>query len=69
LGRIGAPKAITATARKLAELMFEAVRGGAVKPLDAEAYERKHRERAVRILERKAAAYGYQLTPTQTAAA
>ena len=68
--RIGAPKAITAIARKLAIIFYHAVKDGAgVKSLDAEAYELAHRERTLKYLRRKAAAHGFELTPVEAAMA
>lgn len=62
-GRIGAPKAITATARKLAIIFYRAVKGGgAVKRLSAEAYEQAHRDRILKSLRQRAAHFGFDLT-------
>ena len=62
--RLGAPKAITATARKLAILFYHAVKdGGVVKNLKADAYEQKHKERTLENLRRRAASLGFNLTP------
>jgi transposase len=61
-GRIGASKAITATARKLAILFYHAVKdGGEVINLTAAHYEEAHRERSIQNLRRKAALQGFQL--------
>jgi len=63
-GRIGAAKAITATARKLAMLFYHAVRdGGEVVSFTAEWYEELYREKTLHNLQRKAARQGYQLVP------
>ncbi len=63
-GRIGAPKAITATARKLATIFYRAVKnGGNVKRLTAEAYEQAHKDRTLNNLRRRAAYFGFALTP------
>jgi len=60
--RLGAPKAITATAHKLARLVYSMLRYGAAY-VDAgqQAYEQKYRERVLTNLQRKAKAFGYQL--------
>ena len=63
-GRIGAPKAITATARKLAIIFYRAVnKGGVVKRLSAEHYEQANRERILKNLRHRAACFGFELTP------
>jgi len=68
--RIGASKAITATARKLAIIFYHAVKdGGGVKRLDAKAYELAHRERTLKNLRRRAADHGFELTPVEAAVA
>lgn len=62
-GRIGAPKAITATARKLAIIFYRAVKeGGVVKRLTAEAYEQANRGRLLKALRQRAAHFGFELT-------
>jgi len=62
-GRIGAPKAITATARKLAIIFYRAVKaGGTVKRLTAEAYEQANRSRILKALRQRAAHFGFDLT-------
>jgi len=62
-GRIGAPKAITATARKLAIIFYRAVKaGGTVKRLTAEAYEQANRNRILKALRQRAAHFGFDLT-------
>jgi transposase len=64
-GRVGKGKAITATARKLAVLFYNALRHG-TKYIDpgANFYEERHRERTIRSLTRRARALGYDLSPT-----
>jgi hypothetical protein len=63
-GRIGAPKAITATARKLALIFYRAVQqGGVVKRLTAEHYEQANRERILKNLRHRAGCFGFELTP------
>ena len=62
-GRIGAPKAITATARKLAIIFYRAVKtGGVVKRLSAEDYEQANRDRILKTLRQRAARFGFELT-------
>lgn len=62
-GRIGAPKAITATARKLAIIFYRAVKeGGVVKRLTAADYEQANRGRILKALRQRAARFGFDLT-------
>ena len=60
--RLGAPKAITATAHKLARLVYSMLRYGA-DYVDAgqQAYEKQSRDRVLTNLQRKARVFGYQL--------
>jgi transposase len=64
----GAPKAITATAHKLAQIIyFMLKRRVPYQALDAAYYEKQHREKTIRYLQRKAASLGFRLetaTPT-----
>jgi transposase len=65
--RIGKPKAITATARKLAILVYRVLRGD----LDyndpgAQAYEEHHRTRTLRNLRNRARHLGFELVNTDT---
>jgi hypothetical protein len=65
--RIGKPKAITATARKLAILVYHALKGD----LDyndpgAQAYEEQHRARTLRNLRNRARQLGFGLVNTET---
>lgn len=64
--RIGKAKAITATARKIAVLFYNAVRFRThyLDPGVSE-YEWRHRTRVVRGLERRARTLGFQLVPTE----
>jgi transposase len=65
--RIGAPKAITATARKLAIIFYRAVKaGGLVKRLTAEDYEQANRDRILKALRQRAARFGFDLTLKNT---
>lgn len=60
--RIGAPKAITATARKLAIIFYRAVKaGGIVHRLTAENYEQANRDRILKAVRRRAAQFGFDL--------
>lgn len=60
--RLGAPKAITATAHKLARLVYSMLKHGA-EFVDAgqEQYEERYRSRVIQNLKRKAQEFGYQL--------
>lgn len=62
--RLGAPGAITATAHKLARLMYSMLRHG-VPYVDVgqHVYEQRHRERVVKNLKRNARAFGFMLVP------
>ena len=60
--RLGAPKAITATAHKLARLVYSLLRyGTAYVDAGQQAYEQKYRDRVLTNLQRKARVLGYQL--------
>ena len=62
--RAGAPKAIVATARKLAERVYRLLKYGAEYVCQKiEVYEAAYRERVVKGLTRKAAELGYRLEP------
>jgi hypothetical protein len=66
-GRIGKAKAITATARKLATLVYRCLKGEIVyKDPGAAAYNRHHRESVLRRLRHRAAALGFTLVDQQT---
>jgi transposase len=61
-GRLGAPKATTATAYKLARLVWRMLKHGTEYVVTGLAdYEAKFRERTLRALQRKAKNLGYQL--------
>ena len=64
--RIGKAKAITATARKVAVLFYNAVRHG-MEYLDpgASSYETRYRTRVVNNLHRRAKAFGFVLQPME----
>ena len=66
--QLGAPKAITATAHKLARLIYSILRYGQ-EYLDAgaEYYESQYQQRALLAAKRRAAKLGYQLVPLSDA--
>jgi transposase len=60
--RLGAPKAITATAHKLARLVYALLKEGTVYVTQGmEEYEHRYRERVVQNLSRRARELGYEL--------
>ena len=66
--QMGAPKAITATAHKLARLIYSMLRyGQRYVDAGAEYYERQYRQRALHTARRRAAQLGYQLVPISDA--
>jgi transposase len=66
--RAGAPKAIVATAHKLAERVYRLLKYGAEYVCqELEVYEAAYRQRVVKGLARKAAEMGYRLEPATTA--
>lgn len=61
-GRIGKAKAVTATARKLAELFYNALRFGMeYRDPGADYYEERYRQRVVKNLQRRAKGMGLRL--------
>ena len=61
--RVGKAKAVTATARKLAELFYNTLRyGRAYEDPGASSYEDRDRERVLKGLRRRAKEFGYELT-------
>ena len=65
---LGAPKAITATAHKLARLIYSMLRyGREYADAGAEYYERQYQQRALLAAKRRAAKLGYQLVPMSDA--
>jgi transposase len=61
--RRGVPKAITATAYKLARIIYQMLKHGTAYVAEhLEEYEAKYRERQVRLLKRKAQELGYEIT-------
>ena len=68
--QLGAPKAITATAHKLARLIYTMLRDGQeYVDAGAEYYEKQYQDRALRAAKRRAAQLGYQLVPLPDAPA
>jgi len=66
--RAGAPKAIVATAHKLAERVYRLLKYGAEYVCqELEVYEAAYRQRVVKGLARKAATLGYRLEPVPAA--
>jgi transposase len=63
-GRLGAPKAITATAHRLARLLYLVLKHGweYVDP-GQNWYEQQHQDRVLKSLTRRASQLGYQLVP------
>lgn len=65
--RMGAPKAITATAHKLARIFYRLwTSGAAYADPGVDAYEQKYRERMVKNLKKKAQALGFDLVAQLT---
>jgi cell division protein YceG involved in septum cleavage len=64
--RVGKQKAVTATARKIAVLFYNAIRHGMTyQDQGAAAYDERHRKRALSNLQRRARTMGYALAPIQ----
>jgi transposase len=64
--RIGKAKAVTATARKIAILFYNVMRHGLTyQDPGADHYEQKYRQRVIKSLHRRAAAFGYTLTESE----
>jgi transposase len=65
--RVGKAKAVTATARKLAILVYRSLRDGLhYADPGADAYDRRQRTRALRSLRQRAATLGYELVSRTT---
>lgn len=63
-GRLGHPKGIVATARKLACLIYRLLKfGGAYTDKGQDHYEKRFKERVLKNIARRAKDYGYQLVP------
>jgi hypothetical protein len=68
-GRLGAASAVTATAHKLARLIYRLLKHGEQYVRQGlEIYEQKYRERLLYNVRKTAAALGFQLTPNQVVA-
>jgi len=64
--KLGAPKAITAMAHRLARLVYRMLKyGQAYVDKGTEYYEHRFREQPIQLLTRKAAKFGLQITPIQ----
>ncbi len=64
--RLGAPKAITATAHKLARLFYSMIKHGSeYVDLGQDYYEKAYRDRVTKNLEKRAAAMGFNLVPKE----
>ncbi|KWS85715.1 IS110 family transposase [Pseudomonas syringae] len=64
--RIGKAKAVTATARKIAILFYNAMRFGmSYRDPGEDQYEQRYRERVVKGLHRRAAEFGFALQPVE----
>jgi transposase len=65
LARGGWDDAVKATAHKLARIFYAMLKNKTeFKPLDANYYEQRYRERLLKSLEKKALSFGFTLTPT-----
>ena len=63
--KFGAPKAVTATAHKLARLVYSMLKhGSAYVDAGQDYYERQYQERVVHTLQQRAKALGFELVPT-----
>jgi len=61
--RLGAPKAITATAHKLARIFFHLWKTGETyQDLDADYYEQKYKDRVINNMKNRARKLGPELT-------
>ena len=68
-GRLGAPKAITAMAAKLARLVYRMLRyGQEYVDRGAAQYEQRYREQQIRQLAKKAAHHGFVLVAAEATA-
>ena len=64
--KAGAPKAITATARKLAVIFYNMVtKRQEYKPVDPDTFDRKHKERTLKTLKKRAQALGFDLVQAE----
>lgn len=61
--RLGPPKAITATAHKIARIFFHLWKnGGSYRDLGADYYQQKYKERILKNMKRRAKQLGFQIT-------
>jgi len=66
--RLGSPKAITATAHKIARIFYKLwTTGGDYTDPGMDYYEQRYRERMVNNLHKKAIAFGFELIPQPSA--
>lgn len=66
--RLGSPKAITATAHKIARIFYQLwTTGGDYTDPGMDYYEQRYRERIVNNLHKKAQAFGFELIPQPSA--
>lgn len=66
-GKLGMPKAVTATAHKLARLVYAMLRHGtAYAEQTQEQYQQRYERNVIRGLEKRAAQLGYHLVPAAT---
>ena len=64
---MGAPKAITATAHKLARIFYRLwTSGDTYNDPGIDAYEQQYRDRVLKNLKKKAQSLGLELTPIST---
>jgi hypothetical protein len=67
--QIGKAKAITATARKLAEIIYSMpTNGTSYQEPGADVYEQRYRKRVLKNMEKRAKTLGFQLVPLETSA-
>jgi transposase len=67
--QLGAPKAITATARKLACLIYRLIKAGqGYNEVDVRTYELKYKDQILRSLRKRAAGFGFELVEVPKAA-
>ena len=65
--RLGAPKAITATAHKLARIFYSMIKNQSeYVDLGSDYYDKLYRERTISQLKRKAILLGFELIPAKT---
>jgi len=65
--KAGAPKAITATARKLAVIFYNMVtKKKEYKPIDPDSFDKKHQDRIIKNLKKKAQSMGFDLVPVES---